>query len=241
MRASGEKQRCEVANCDEEKHRDNERSIAMADNSELLPNPQMLFQNQSNIQFLSKSVGEILQSEDLQMASQSKQNTQQKEDRNPVNPRPKLHQTAKHIGGDPIPKKRDRLPRPMAGRVPPDPVRGLDEETGQDEEGEDPERSIELGHVATEDEITLADEFIKEEESTEAVAAHECGKAEVGNGRDGGEGELDDGVVGAPGGVGGGEEGVGGDGDDDAEDDENGPGDGGAEGIGLVDAHPAEA
>lgn len=102
---------------------------------------------------------------------------------------------------------------------------------------------IELFRISLPYGLAVIPKLIKEQEPPQAVRPDEIGEADKRQRRDGAEGELDDGVVGAgvlgvAGGAGDQEVGCGG--DDEGEEDEHRPREARRPGAGLVDAHPLE-
>lgn len=240
--AGGEKQSNELAGGDEDEAGEDEGAVAVANDPELAADAEVLSQHLRHVRPrapLHEHGGEVLQPEDLQVAHQPKQDADEQEERHPIDPTGQLQRAGHHVPDRHSPGNGERnLLRP--GGIPPDLVDHLSCEAGHDEERQQAEGTIELVHVARSHPLALPHELVEEEEAAEAIPADEGGKADEGKGGGRGEGELDRHVVGAAARetV---EDEVGRGGHEDAEQEEDGPGNNGVACVGLVDAHPTKA
>lgn len=240
--AGGEEQSNELAGGDEDEAGEDEGAIAMANDPELAADAEMLSQNLRHVRRrapLHEHSGKVLQPEDLQVAHQPKQDADEQEECHPIDPTGQLQGAGHHVADRHAPGDGERNPLRPRG-IPPDLVDHLSCEAGHDEERQQAEGTVELVHVARSHPLALPHELVEEEEAAEAIPADESWEADEGEGRGGGEGELNRHVVGAAAWetV---EDEVGRGGHEDAEQEEDGPRHNGMACVGLVDAHPTKA
>lgn len=223
--SGGGEKRSELAGGDEDERVEYEASVAVADPLELDAYAPVLPQHGGDVGALAEVPREPRHSEDLQVAYGAEQHARHAEHGCAVHPRRHLQRA-----------RRGRPPERegAVGAVPEGLVRGVGEEAGEHEAGEEAEGPRELDDVPGADVLRVVAEAVEVEQPAQAAAPDEG--VEGGVGQRGGERERDLHlrVVGAPRRrrrVRGGRDGH-------AERGEDEPGHGRAGGVRVVDAHP---
>ncbi|BAS89423.1 Os04g0447950, partial [Oryza sativa Japonica Group] len=184
----GGEQRGELAGRDEEEAGDDELAVAVADPPELLADAAVLPQHVGDVGALAEVPGEPGHPQDLQEAYDPEQHARHEEHGRAVHPRRHLQRARR--GGPP---QRERPVRAVPVHL----VRGVGEEAGEDEAGEEAEGPRELHGVAGADVLGVVPEPVEVEQPAQAAAPDEPGEREVGERRGEGERRLHLPVVGA--------------------------------------------